>query len=96
MGQLDHLAVYLSDSCNLACSYCYVAVNQGAGARLSFEQVKTAIDEFCDAVPSPDRKVTFLGGEPLLDWKLFSPPRATRASAAGRRSCCRRSPTARS
>jgi sulfatase maturation enzyme AslB (radical SAM superfamily) len=71
MGRLDHLAVYLSDSCNLACSYCYVAVNQGPGARLSFEQVRKAIDEFCAAVPSPDRKVTFLGGEPLLDWKLF-------------------------
>jgi sulfatase maturation enzyme AslB (radical SAM superfamily) len=71
MGRLDHLAVYLSDSCNLACSYCYVAVNQGPGARLTFEQVRRAIDDFCDAVPPPDRKVTFLGGEPLLDWKLF-------------------------
>lgn len=72
MGQLDHLAVYLSDSCNLSCSYCYVAVNQKTPARLSFEQVRAAVDEFCDAVPSPDRKVTFLGGEPMLDWKLFS------------------------
>lgn len=72
MGHLDHLAVYLSDSCNLACSYCYVAVNQGAGARLTIEQVRKAVDEFCEAVPSPDRKVTFLGGEPLLDWKLFA------------------------
>lgn len=71
MGKLDHLAVYLSDSCNLACSYCYVAVNQGPGARLTFEQVRAAIDEFCAAVPAPDRKITFLGGEPLLDWKLF-------------------------
>jgi sulfatase maturation enzyme AslB (radical SAM superfamily) len=71
MGKLDHLAVYLSDSCNLACSYCYVAVNQGPGARLDFSQVRRAIDEFCEAVPSPDRKVTFLGGEPLLDWALF-------------------------
>src|SRR6185369_5633778 len=71
MGHLDHLAVYLSDSCNLACSYCYVAVNQGPGARLTLEQVRRAVDEFCEAVKPPDRKVTFLGGEPLLDWKLF-------------------------
>ncbi|UPT75713.1 MAG: radical SAM protein [Elusimicrobiota bacterium] len=64
--------MYLSDSCNLACSYCYVAVNQSPGARLTLEQVKKAVDEFCEKVPSPDRKVTFLGGEPLLDWKLFA------------------------
>lgn len=72
MGKLDHLAVYLTDSCNLSCSYCYVAVNQGPGARLGFEQIRRAVDEFCDKVPAPDRKITFLGGEPLLDWKLFS------------------------
>lgn len=72
MGRLDHLAVYLSDSCNLACSYCYVAVNQGPGARLTLDQVRRAIDEFCEKVPPPDRKITFLGGEPLLDWKLFA------------------------
>jgi sulfatase maturation enzyme AslB (radical SAM superfamily) len=72
MGRLDHLAVYLSDSCNLACSYCYVAVNQSPASRLTLGQVRRAIDEFCAAVPGPDRKVTFLGGEPLLDWKLFA------------------------
>ena len=71
MGSLDHLAVYLSNSCNLACSYCYVAVNQGPPARLSFEDVSRAVDEFYGKVPPPDRKITFLGGEPLLDWPLF-------------------------
>jgi sulfatase maturation enzyme AslB (radical SAM superfamily) len=71
VGRLDHLALYLTDSCNLACSYCYVAVNQSPASRLSLEQVRKAIDEFCAAVPPPDRKITFLGGEPLLDWKLF-------------------------
>ena len=71
MGNLDHLAVYLSDSCNLACSYCYVAVNQGPGARLSFEQVRHSIDEFCSKLPPAERKITFIGGEPLLDWPLF-------------------------
>jgi sulfatase maturation enzyme AslB (radical SAM superfamily) len=71
MGSLDHLAVYLTNSCNLACSYCYVAVNQGPPARLTFEDVARAVDEFYAKVPAPDRKITFLGGEPLLDWGLF-------------------------
>jgi sulfatase maturation enzyme AslB (radical SAM superfamily) len=71
MGSLDHLAVYLSNSCNLACSYCYVAVNQGPSARLDFDSVAKAIDDFYAKVPPPDRKITFLGGEPLLDWALF-------------------------
>jgi sulfatase maturation enzyme AslB (radical SAM superfamily) len=71
MGSLDHLAVYLSNSCNLACSYCYVAVNQGPPARLNAQEVERAIDEFYARVPSRERKITFLGGEPLLDWPLF-------------------------
>lgn len=71
MGKLDHLAVYLSDSCNLACSYCYVAVNQGPGARLTLEQIESSIDEFCAKLPPDERKITFIGGEPLLDWPLF-------------------------
>jgi sulfatase maturation enzyme AslB (radical SAM superfamily) len=65
------LAVYLSNSCNLACSYCYVAVNQGPAARLDFEKIRRAVDEFAAKVPPERRKVTFLGGEPLLDWPLF-------------------------
>ena len=68
---LDHLAVYLSNSCNLACSYCYVAVNQGPAARLDLETIRRAVDEFAAKVPPERRKVTFLGGEPLLDWPLF-------------------------
>lgn len=68
---LDHLAVYLSNSCNLACSYCYVAVNQGPAARLSLEKISRAVDEFAAKVDPDKRKVTFIGGEPLLDWPLF-------------------------
>ena len=68
---LDHLAVYLSNSCNLACSYCYVAVNQGPPARLNLEKIRRAVDEFVSKVPPERRKITFIGGEPLLDWPLF-------------------------
>jgi sulfatase maturation enzyme AslB (radical SAM superfamily) len=68
---LDHLAVYLTNSCNLACSYCYVAVNQGPPSRLSIEDIRRAVDEFYARVPG-NRKITFLGGEPLLDWRLLT------------------------
>jgi uncharacterized protein len=68
---LDHLAVYLSNSCNLACSYCYVSVNQGPPVSLSFEQIKESIDSFYAKVSPPNRKITFLGGEPLLNWPVF-------------------------
>ena len=85
MGTLDHLALYLSDSCNLACSYCYVAVNQAPASRLSLAQVRAAVDEFCAALPPERRKITFLGGEPLLDWALFVEAARYARAAAGPR-----------
>lgn len=67
----NHLAVYLSNRCNLNCKYCYVAVNQGEPARLSFEHLRHNIDYFFSEVPSPDKKITFLGGEPFLNFPLL-------------------------
>src|SRR5579883_1388340 len=64
----DHLAVYLSNSCNLACSYCYVSVNQGPAVRPTFAQLKASIDFFLDEVEHPRKKITFLGGEPFVEW----------------------------
>jgi hypothetical protein len=64
------LAVYLSNRCNLACPYCYVAVNQGAPATLGFDRLKNAISYFLSRAPRSGRKITFLGGEPLLDFPL--------------------------
>jgi uncharacterized protein len=67
----DHLAVYLSNSCNLACSYCYVSVNQGPPVSLSLDALKRSVDYFLDKVDGPGKKITFLGGEPMLNWRLF-------------------------
>lgn len=67
----DHLAVYLSNSCNLACSYCYVSVNQGPPVHLSFGALKKSVDFFYEKVPGAAKKITFLGGEPFLNWPLF-------------------------
>jgi sulfatase maturation enzyme AslB (radical SAM superfamily) len=67
----NHLAVYLSNRCNLQCRYCYVAVNQGEAAYLDFEAIRRNVDYFLETVPGPDRKFTFLGGEPLLNFGLL-------------------------
>lgn len=79
---MDHLALYLSDRCNLQCSYCYVAVNRGPAHRLSEGDVRAAVDRFCAEVPPGRRKVTFIGGEPLLDFPLLE-----RAAAYAREAC---------
>jgi sulfatase maturation enzyme AslB (radical SAM superfamily) len=73
MASPDHLAVYLTNSCNLACSYCYVSVNQGPPVALSLEQIKRNVDHFLERVPgrAEGKKITLLGGEPFLNWKLF-------------------------
>ena len=68
---LNHLAVYLTNRCNLSCSYCYVSVNEGPAVRLDEKQLRESVDRFLDTVPAPDRKITFLGGEPLLDFPLL-------------------------
>ena len=80
----DHLAVYLSNSCNLACSYCYVSVNQGPPVSLSFEQIKESIDFFLEEVEHPNKKITFLGGEPLLNWPVFTKAAAYAREKGGR------------
>lgn len=79
------LAVYLSNRCNLACPYCYVAVNQGAAVSLNFDGLKRGLDYFLSRAPASGRKVSFLGGEPLLNFPLME--RAVdyiRASAGNR------------
>jgi len=71
LSRPHHLQVYLSNRCNLACSYCYVAVNQGASKKLDFPQIAKAIDLLI-ASPAKKRKlVSFLGGEPFLQKPLL-------------------------
>lgn len=67
----NHLAVYLSNRCNLQCKYCYVAINQGEAVALSFEHLKANIDYFFSKVPPAERKITFLGGEPFMNFPLL-------------------------
>jgi sulfatase maturation enzyme AslB (radical SAM superfamily) len=67
----DHLAVYLSNRCNLQCRYCYVAVNQGPASWLEFEAIRRSVDRFLSERRGETPKFTFLGGEPLLNFGLL-------------------------
>lgn len=63
MTQPDHLVLYLSGSCNLACPYCYAAgVARGT---VSAPALRRALEGFAAAGPAAP-KFTVLGGEPLL------------------------------
>ena len=63
-----HLTVYLSGSCNLACRYCYA---RGAGEGAPAEKkLLRGLDYFLERAPEGAR-VTFLGGEPLLQGRLL-------------------------
>ena len=66
MTQPHHLQIFLSNRCNLSCSYCYVAVNKGPARRLEFDQLSAAVDRLLELRTSAPKRVSFLGGEPLL------------------------------
>ncbi|HOI41815.1 MAG TPA: radical SAM protein [Elusimicrobiales bacterium] len=65
MRRPDHLSVYLTGSCDMACAYCFVPACRDALGRAGLFR---ALDSFARA---GGRRVTFLGGEPLLRWGLL-------------------------
>lgn len=59
----DHLVIYLSGRCNLACSYCYAG---GVEKKtITAAGLRSALAAFAAARPA-EPKFTILGGEPLL------------------------------
>lgn len=70
MKSLQDLSLYLTEKCNLNCSYCYIKKN--FELTLSFPEVQKAVDIFydhCSSLVSPT--ITILGGEPLLVYSLL-------------------------
>lgn len=70
-GSCNNLVLSVASGCNLACTYCYCGVcrdeipDQGL---MSDETAMTALDGFfASADPAHDIRVTFFGGEPLLN-----------------------------
>lgn len=64
-----NLLAFLSDRCNMECSYCFLALNEGPATLVSLEDLKRAIDAHRAA--HPQGRVTLLGGEPSLHWELL-------------------------
>ncbi len=63
------LALTVSQTCNLACGYCYAAGGSfgGADTRMGWTVAKGAIDQLIDAtVPGGGVKIAFMGGEPMV------------------------------
>lgn len=64
-----NLVLFLSDRCDMACDYCFLALNQGKPTVLTEKHAALAVDEHLkrDGVRA---RVTILGGEPLLHPEL--------------------------
>lgn len=63
------LALTVSQTCNLACGYCYAAGGSfgGADTRMTWDVAKAAIDQLLEAtVPGAGAKIAFMGGEPMV------------------------------
>lgn len=64
----SHLTVYFSGRCNLRCLYCYAA--SAPAEATSDGRLLGALDFFLAQGPT-SKKITFLGGEPLLHGRLL-------------------------
>jgi len=68
------IVLMVTQTCNLACAYCYGGGGSygAANAHLPFEDARRAIDLMLER--APERRVfriTFFGGEPLLNFRLI-------------------------
>jgi uncharacterized protein len=66
--KLPHLTVCLSGRCNLGCLYCYSG--NASGEAPDEERLLRGLDFFLAQAPDSG-KITFLGGEPLLQGRLL-------------------------
>lgn len=72
MDQVGLAAVELNltFNCNLTCAYCFVH-DKGAHERMSFVTAKNAVDLLMERAAYPVVNITFIGGEPLLEFDLI-------------------------
>lgn len=71
------LEIFLTNRCNLNCSYCSsrYMIDESCRRALSFEQVRRAVDAFAAYGRRPggrgERTIFFTGGEPLLEYDVL-------------------------
>ncbi|MDI6777698.1 MAG: radical SAM protein [Patescibacteria group bacterium] len=64
---LKTLKLFITDKCNMDCTYCYVRKKDHKGALTTGECVKSIDDFFADG--GEEKVIQFLGGEPLLEYE---------------------------
>jgi len=69
MNEIKHLVIYTTTNCNLACKYCYFFNDKKLVPDKN--KIIKKIDFFLNNLSYPDRKITFLGGEPLIYWDFL-------------------------
>ena len=67
---LAAIELNLTFNCNLICSYCFIH-DKGAHERMSFATAKNAVDLLLERASYPIVNITFIGGEPLLEFDLI-------------------------
>ena len=74
LGSVRALALTVSQSCNLACTYCYAAGGSFGQpeTRMNWSVAQRAIDELISGtVPGGSVKIAFMGGEPMIERDLI-------------------------
>jgi uncharacterized protein len=72
-GAVSNLALFLTQSCNLTCSYCYGdSGTYGGGGLMSGETARAAVDWLlASSADVGTLRIGFFGGEPLLNLPLL-------------------------
>ncbi len=74
LSPVKALALTVSQTCNLACSYCYASGGNfgGADTRMSWQVARKAVDRLLnDTIPGGAVKIAFMGGEPMVARELI-------------------------
>lgn len=74
--QYDAVILFLTNQCNLRCIYCYASSGKYPKKQMSWEIAKAAIDHVVEEILNKGLQVLTLGyhggGEPTLNWNIFS------------------------